>query len=245
MKRTLLASLVGLALATVGCGSDSPETPQNKDAAANKDAPPAGSDVLVVADAKDLAPTSPEAMPDLPAPKDTPVAYDVTKLDVTAVDVADAPAKDVADAPVALDTTIDTVAVDQAGALDGARPGLDAQAVDLSALPAVTSFPCRDDDDCCTTVDSCMGRVYLYSQGPGGSPASIPPSTGMCLPCMAPAIQVACVSGQCVGTKVSSYPSALLKSHCGTLSLTDAGAHAPKKVDAGAPPTKSVWSCGE
>jgi hypothetical protein len=24
-----------------------------------------------------------------------------------------------------------------------------------------------------------------------------------------------------------------------------AGAHAPKKVDAGAPTTKSVWSCGD
>lgn len=245
MKHPLLASLVGLALATVGCGSDSPETLQNKDAAANKDAPQAGGDVLVLTDSKDLAPASPETMPDLPASKDGPVAYDVTRFDVTAVDMADAPAKDVADAPVALDTTFDTVAVDQGSALDGARPGLDAQAVDLSALPAVTSFPCRSDDDCCTTVDSCMGRVYLYSQGPGGSAPAIPPSTGMCLPCMTPAIQVTCVSGQCVGTKVSNYPSALLKSHCGTLSLTDAGAHAPKKVDAGAPTTKSVWSCGE
>lgn len=245
MKHALLVSLVGLALATVGCGADSSETPQKKDAAANKDAPAAGGDVLVFADAKDLPSSSPEAMPDLPAPKDTPVAYDVTKLDVAAMDMADASTKDGADAPVALDTTVDAVAVDQAVAPDGAHPGLDAQAVDLSALTAVTSFPCRNDGDCCTTVDTCMGRVYLYSQGPGGSLPTIPPTTGMCLPCMTPAIQVTCVSGQCLGTKVSSAPSSLLKSHCGTLSLTDAGAHAPKAVDAGPPTTKSVWSCGD
>jgi hypothetical protein len=244
MKRTLFASLVGLALATVGCGTDSAQPLQNKDAAVNKDAPPGTSDVLVLADTKDLPPPSPDTMPDLPAPKDGPVAYDVTKLDVAAVDGADAAGKDVADAPVALDATIDLGAVDQGSALDGGQ-GVDAQTVDLSALPAVTSFPCRNDDDCCTTVDSCMGRVYLYSQGPGGSLPTIPPSTGTCLPCMAPAIQVTCVSGQCVGAKVSSYPSALLKSHCGTLSLSDAGAHAPKKVDAGAPTTKSVWTCGD
>jgi hypothetical protein len=253
MKHALFASLIGLALATVGCGTDSAQPLQNKDAAMNKDAPPGTSDVMVLADTKDLPPSSPETMPDLPAPKDGPVAYDVTKLDVAAVDATDAAAvdgadavrTDVADAPVALDATVDLGAVDQGSALDGARQGVDAQTVDLSALPAVMSFPCRDDDDCCTTVDSCMARVYLYSQGPGGSLPTIPLSTGMCLPCMIPAIQVTCVSGQCVGAKVSSYPSAMLKSHCGTLSLSDAGAHAPKKVDAGAPTTKSVWTCGD
>ncbi len=242
MRHAILPLLIGLVLGTVGCGSDSTEGP--RDAATSKDAP-AGSDVLALADARDLPSASPETMPDLPVRKDGPVAYDVTKVDVTAVDTADAPAKDVADAPAALDTTADAVAVDQGSTLDGDGQTLDAQTVDVSALPSVTSFPCRDESDCCITVDTCMGRAYLYSRGPGGAPAAIPPSTGMCLPCIAPSVQVTCVSGQCLGTRVSDYTSALAKSHCGYLALADAGAHAPQKTDAGAPTKKSVWTCSE
>lgn len=246
MKRSLLASLIGLALATSGCGSDSPEPQQKKDAAANKDTPPAGGDVLVFADGKDLPASPPETMPDLPVPADTPAAHDVTKLDVAAVDVGDAPAKDTADAPAGIDSGIDALALDQSSALDGARAVLDTQAVDLTALTSVIGFPCRNDGDCCIAIDNCMNVAYLYSKGPGAAPAPeiSPPAGGICTSCIPPSIQVTCVSGQCVGTRISSYPAELRNSHCGYVKLADAGVHVPMKVDAAPPTTKSSWSCG-
>jgi hypothetical protein len=126
------------------------------------------------------------------------------------------------------------------------HPVLDAQAVDLSALSSVTGFPCRNNDDCCIALDTCMNVAYLYSKGPGADepPTISPPSNGYCTACIPPPIQVSCEDGQCVGTRISSYPTALLTSHCGYIPLTDAGTHAPQKADAGTPTTKSVWTCG-
>jgi hypothetical protein len=250
MKRTLLASVIGLALTTVGCGADSSETQQNKDAATykdaavNKDAPAAGSDVLVLADTKDLPAPTPDTPPDAPLPKDVP-PIDLPRLDVNALDVADT-GKDVVDVRAPIDTTIDTGALDGAGTLDGGRPILDAQAVDLTALTSVIGFPCRNDSDCCITIDNCMNVAYLYSKAPGAAlaPEISPPPGGMCTACIAPTIQVSCVSGQCVGTRISSYPAELRKDHCGYVKLADAGTHAPLKLDAGALTTKSSWSCG-
>jgi hypothetical protein len=117
----------------------------------------------------------------------------------------------------------------------------------LDALPSVVGFPCRGDDDCCTAVDGCMARTYLYSRAPGANP---PPtfsgSTGGCLGCIPSPIQLRCVSGQCFGERVSSFSSSLFDAHCGYVEL-DAGATALLDVLDAAPPvvaTKTSWTCG-
>ena len=251
---------MGILLVIPGCGSDSPSgTQQSKDAAlGGKDASAPGSDVPATSDSKDLPPSSPDVSTGAES-KDGPLLPgDVVgpqvdlPPDLAPADSWDVAAKDATDAleaidtamDMTMDTTVDSV-VDRGGFLDATdeRPSLDGPTVDVSALSAVIGFPCRSDSDCCIEIDSCMNVAYLYSKGPGAAPApEIPASTGMCTGCIPPTIQVSCMSGQCVGTRVSGYPGGLMNSHCGFVPL-DAGTHAPPNLDAGAPTTKSVWTC--
>jgi hypothetical protein len=200
-----------------------------------------------------------------PAP-DTGVlsTLDVAPADRPPADVvADAAREDAADHPASPDTMIeaDTKAVPaEAGAMDAiaeagakdasAEAGTKDGSADAGAdLSPATGFPCRTDSDCCITIDSCMARAYLYSQGPGAAaPPEIPVHApgDMCLACIPPAIQVRCVSGQCGGEKVQSYTSLLLVGHCGYVNLPDGGASGFHEIsDAGSPvPTRTTWSCG-
>jgi len=237
-----VARSIGLSLVIASCGSDSSHL--NKDAAAgNKDAPGLGHDAYVT---WDLPVPSPEAFPDQPTAKDAPVAIDLAKADLGSDVGLDAAAKDTAEGPAAVDTQVDSVTVDLGTSLDGAPPDLDAQVVDVPALPAKIGFPCRNDGDCCIEIDSCMNVAYLYSKAPGAEPMPPiePSSNGVCTACIPPAIQVSCVSGQCVGTKISTYSGPLTRGHCSYVSITDGGAHAPQKLDAGTVTTKAVWTCG-
>lgn len=148
----------------------------------------------------------------------------------------------VADGPARLD-------VGDGRGLDlGSAVETPAFAPDLAAEVAMPSdFPCRRDSDCCIEIDTCMNVAYLYSKAPGAAPApSIPPSTGWCTACIPPAIQVRCVSGQCIGERIATYDSPLLFSHCGPVALPDGGMTALADVmgDGGAAAPKSVWTCG-
>ena len=126
---------------------------------------------------------------------------------------------------------------------DGAEPDLAADAgrpdtagaetmADLAADVVVDAseppdLRCRNDSDCCIVIDGCMATAYLYSKAPGATgPPPFPPNNGMCLACIPPAVQVSCVSGQCVGEKLSSsvmWEGTILQDHCGPVALPDAG----------------------
>ena len=69
--------------------------------------------------------------------------------------------------------------------------------------------------------------AYLYSKAPGATgPPSIT-SSPPCVPRIAPAVQVRCDQGQCVGEKILTgidCSSLVRKDHCGPVTLPDAGA---------------------
>ena len=239
------------ALSGLACGDDQPKpSPQAKDAAASP------SDSLTASDlpAPDAAFAADRAS-DKNQP--TPDTFVASTLDVAPADgpladvVADSPETDAPDHPVPIDSAIDTGTKDvaaEAGTKDvAAEAGTkDTATVDTTT---VTSFPCRNDSDCCIAVDSCMAMAYLYSKGPGGAgPPTLPvhnPGDG-CLACIPPAVQVRCVSGQCVGEKISSYDSQFTSAHCGTLAIPDGGTYPLYlSIDGGSPvPVKTTWSCG-
>jgi len=181
-------------------------------------------------------------MPD--ASKD--LALDIAPDERPSTDVVDSAMESVADHPAPFDTTIDS------GTKDGsAEAGLkDAPTADATPdAMTVTTFPCRTDSDCCIAIDGCMAVAYLYSKGPGGSgPPALPTHNpgDMCLACIPPAVQVRCVSKQCVGEKISTYPSQLTKDHCGYVNLPDGGLYSLyENIDGGSPaPVRSTWSCG-
>jgi hypothetical protein len=254
--RTKAAWLIVLgALSGFACSDDQRQPPtETKDAAAST------SDSLT---AKDLpAPDAAfaadrEGDKDLPTP-DTGVApaLDVSPADRPTIDVvADAVKEDAPDHPTPLDTAIETDTND-ASAESGSKDVLaeagtkDAPTVDAAAdSAAVTNFPCQNDSDCCVAIDVCMAVAYLYSKGPGGAgPPTLPTNSpgDMCLACIPPAIQVRCVSSQCVGEKISSYSSLLTVGHCGYITIPDGGIYALyETIDGGSPvPPRTTWSCG-
>ena len=131
---------------------------------------------------------------------------------------------------------------------DGACPTTDAGVIMTPTLPA----PCQVDGDCCVAMDTCMAMAYLVglTEYPA-MVASIPSAAsrgGVCLACIQPAVQVQCQGGFCAGAKLpySSSTSALMSSHCGYISVSDAGAStgsAHAAADAGAAAGPSIWSC--
>jgi hypothetical protein len=124
----------------------------------------------------------------------------------------------------------------------------DAGVIMTPTLPAA----CQVDEDCCVAMDTCMARAYLVglTEYPA-MVASIPSAAsrgGMCLSCIQPAVQVQCKGGFCAGEKLpfSSSISSLMSSHCGYISVADAGtstASAHAAVDAGTAAGPSTWSC--
>ena len=130
---------------------------------------------------------------------------------------------------------------------DGACPTADAGVIMTPTLPAA----CQVDGDCCVAVDTCTAMAYLVGRTEyQAMVASIPSiSSGLetCLHCVPPAVQVRCNGGFCAGEKLSISSGALTTSHCGYISVSDAGtstvsAHAA--VDAGAAAGPSTWGCG-
>jgi hypothetical protein len=149
-------------------------------------------------------------------------------------------AREASDAHLASDDTGDLSIAGTADAgtapADGAtNPGFEAG--------APLDYSCDSDGDCCIKVDRCTARAYLYSTGPGASPApSIPyiSDPGQCLRCTPPAVQVRCESGVCVGQPISGASGKLTQDHCGYITTTDAGAQ-DKTSYGGAQPVS--WGC--
>jgi hypothetical protein len=115
------------------------------------------------------------------------------------------------------------------------------------AGPVIPLPKCGSDSECCVTVDQCMARAQLEGTGPGPAPQ---PDGGTCLACIPPAIQVQCVGGYCVGTRVTNLydsSSRLFYSHCGYIALPDAGTPPPVSHHAladGGVSYQTSWSCG-
>jgi len=134
--------------------------------------------------------------------------------------------------------------------------GVDGGVKDVPAAAGVLMTPtlpaaCLTDADCCVAMDVCMAKAYLVGQTEYtamlASIADVSPkpySVG-CLPCIKPLVQVQCKGGFCVGEKL---PDASVGgySHCGYISLSDAGMSTVSThalVDAGTV-APSTWSCG-
>jgi hypothetical protein len=72
----------------------------------------------------------------------------------------------------------------------------------------------------------------------------------LCLACIQPAVQVQCKGGFCAGEEIltSPSPTSLRSSHCGSVSLPDAGAasvpHAIVDSGTGSGSSPSAWGCG-
>ena len=82
---------------------------------------------------------------------------------------------------------------------------------------------CATDSDCCVVIDGCINQALVVRAADSDKVAALvaQPDPGGCTGCLLPAVQVACVAGQCAGTLVdpsadagAAY-SALTKDHCG------------------------------
>jgi hypothetical protein len=118
-------------------------------------------------------------------------------------------------------------------------------------LPAA----CLTDADCCVAMDQCMAKAYLVGrieyEAMAASLLNVD-SMEWCPPCAQPMVQVQCKGGFCAGEKIpvvsGYYPSMLMSSHCGYISVSDAGAptssaHAAVDAGTGADAGPSIWSC--
>jgi hypothetical protein len=243
MKKALGSGLV-FVLAFSACSSGD-ETPAH-DAALP--------DVVKQADGPQTSPDGPpDAVPSADSTKD-PAKPDVLNPDNAKPDVR---APDLAyPRDVAMDTS---TVVDTAALPDGTRDERAPDKVEVKVLPVdggfdgdlSIGFPCRDDSDCCTAVDSCQGKAYLYSKAPG---AAAPPTIhegDICVNCSPPGIQLHCTSGQCQGEVIpyTFYLDPLTLKHCGYIPVADSGISAkpdnPPMNDGTSDGAKTSWSCGD
>jgi hypothetical protein len=233
------------------CGSDQPQqsteprdaTAFTSDSVTAKDLPVP--DAAFAADREgDKAQPTPDtsATPALDLAPDTRPPADI---------VADLANEDAPAHPMPLDTASEAGTQDVTAKDAPAEAGAKDAPVTETAMdsPVVTILPCRNDLDCCIAIDNCMATAYLYSKGPGGAgPPTLPTHNpgDTCLACIPPAVQVSCVSGQCVGEKLSSYSSQLTVGHCGTIAIPDGGMYALyESIDGGSVgPVRTTWSCG-
>lgn len=135
----------------------------------------------------------------------------------------------------------------------GGAPGSGgASGADGGSLLMRPSLPaeCARDEDCCVANDPCHARSYLVGKSEYASmldsiQAFVAAEGASCVDCLAPKIQVACLSGVCVGRPLSS---AKVGSHCGGTSLTDGGSTSTggdwPDGGTGSDFPKSVWGCG-
>jgi hypothetical protein len=245
-------SLMAVLVAFSGCGDTVSSGDKGKSLDAGKDVPP--TDVTM---GKDAPADPPMTSPEVQQPRD--VVADVPATDAAADRASDLTAPDLplaievgnVEAPGALDVAKDAEAMDHGPALDtsgeaGNRDGtaLDSGDDGSADAPVELDVTCRTDSDCCITIDVCNARAYLYSKAPGATPAPTFPQmdAGVCVTCMPPAVQVRCDNRQCVGEKLSSiYSGALIRDHCGPVTVPDAGVLSDKIAYAGTAQTS--WSC--
>lgn len=91
------------------------------------------------------------------------------------------------------------------------------------------NVPCVTDSDCCVVIDRCINQALVVRSTDKDKVAALvsQPDPAGCTGCLLPAVQVACVSGQCVGTLVNEFSSdagvdaavymSLTTDHCGSI----------------------------
>jgi hypothetical protein len=226
------------------CGSGTKEVVKNdvtSDASVAKD-------TLTANVSPDLAETqaSRDSAPDL-APADAPavdVAPDLAAVEAGLPDRATPTDAGGIDLLAIVDLAKSPEVQGDAGKPDTALPDAAPDLAGEAGMPP--NYTCRDDSDCCIVVDSCMVKAYLYSKAPGASPAPAIPAVsnpGSCLRCVAPAVQVRCDNGYCVGQKLSGYSGTLTQSHCGPVIQPDAGSSPDEYYPAYAGAEPTSWGC--
>jgi len=117
----------------------------------------------------------------------------------------------------------------------------------IPTLPAA----CTTDDDCCVAMDYCIATAYLVGRTEYTamleSIIEVDSTRTSCMPCAHPDVQVQCKGGFCAGEEGPSggESSPFAASHCGYLSVPDAGAPTVSAnaaaIDAGTAP--AIWGC--
>jgi hypothetical protein len=84
---------------------------------------------------------------------------------------------------------------------------------------------CQSDADCCVVVDTCVSNALVVSATDRAEVEGLlaEADDGVCTRCIAPAVQVRCDAGTCVGESLPFSDDAtyaeLSKTHCGSLPL--------------------------
>jgi hypothetical protein len=93
---------------------------------------------------------------------------------------------------------------------------------DQAAWDAITAkaLDCATNADCCVVVNTCANVATVVTAADfSAAEAAYPYCDDQCTKCIAPPIQVGCVSGKCVGEDKSNgdppLTDELRKSHCG------------------------------
>lgn len=109
---------------------------------------------------------------------------------------------------------------------------------------AEAEAPCETAADCCVVIDGCLATAYVV--GASDYDAARKVASGLehdaCVNCIAPAVQLACEAGRCVGLELAPGTAGWEGStggHCGEVPA-DAGAF----VAAPATDTGRVLGCG-
>jgi hypothetical protein len=114
--------------------------------------------------------------------------------------------------------------------------GDEACAGDAAVWAEVTQGPiaCKTNADCCVVINGCVSESHIVAAADKARAKAAMDTCGPCDRCLAPAIQVGCDNGVCVGTVVD-YADAgpeLLGDHCGV------------DTPVGFTPGKLKFSCG-
>jgi hypothetical protein len=114
----------------------------------------------------------------------------------------------------------------------GACKGDAAKWAEITAGP----FACQKNSDCCVVTNGCLAQVQLVKATDYTAAQSAwPYCDDVCVGCITPSINVACVNGTCVGEEVDfeMFPE-LSMDHCGEDPVTVAAPSALTKFGCGA-----------
>jgi hypothetical protein len=94
---------------------------------------------------------------------------------------------------------------------------------DEGAWEQLTAGPiaCTSGQECCVIINPCLSEAQIVAAGHEAESHETWPSCAVeCTDCAARAIEVACISGSCLGRVIFDEPwhSPLRKDHCGTAS---------------------------
>jgi len=112
----------------------------------------------------------------------------------------------------------------------GGGASIDAGSIDAAALSCLgdpmkwkelTSIPgaCQYDTDCCVIISPCLSEAQVVAEAQMEEALNVwPHCSGQCNDCVPPAIDVACIGGQCRGHMlIALKPDSPLRiNHCGS-----------------------------